>query len=153
MKTNSRIRAIGTADEFAEHIRQVEAYIAGDDPETKLMQRLSDQIDKKGEDSLTKPERLYFAASNFIGALFNGLTHDFLANQHELLINSVRDALVELQTDDLVTAYDNLRREFHDGVIQQGSDYESKSEATIIAGYMDLDSRLESYAFAHRLFD
>ena len=84
---SNKTTLIETAEDLAEHFRQVEAFINYEDITTIIREQLFEEIEQAGFDSLTLPQKTFHALSCFEDALANlGLWWFFNNTEADMIV-------------------------------------------------------------------
>ncbi|MFT5390304.1 MAG: hypothetical protein ACI8PT_000489 [Gammaproteobacteria bacterium] len=147
------IRGISTPEEFAEHIRRVELYIAGEDQETNLLRKLHRRIKHKGVKGVSTPQRLFYAYHQFAGAMFGGQVNEFFDYFSTAILHAVDEGFRTIEKPDLSDVFNALWRAHKAGEIEEDGTEESlERTAPFIDQLFELDRLFLHYAEKHRLF-
>ena len=146
MKKKQNTRVISTPVDFAEHIRRVEEYISWNDPVTKLLDRLQNQVEQMGPESLSRTARIYLAITEFNDAVFNGCVHLFFSVAPQWMQDGVAEGLIELEEHALAAEFGQLRRQFREGKLTEDTEEDPFFASSFVTNSQDLFSKLDSMA-------
>jgi hypothetical protein len=104
-----KIKLIKTAEDLAEHFRQVEAYINHEDITAITREQLFKEIEQSGFDSLTFPQKAFHALSCFEDALANLGIWWFFNNTEADMIDFTAIAFDQLDNDDFSNGFSRAR--------------------------------------------
>jgi hypothetical protein len=99
-----------TADNVQQYLREVDAYVARLDPASKLLDSLNDRVEQLGVDSLSEPERIYYAHDRFGGAIVNGMLRDFYATEPATVLDDVEIGLRAIGEAEMGNLYARARQ-------------------------------------------
>ncbi|NKC16520.1 MAG: hypothetical protein GKR94_31250 [Gammaproteobacteria bacterium] len=139
---------------FEEHIRDLEAYLAGEDPVSKLMDRLRDKVAKDGLSSMSEPQRLYYAYNEFACCVVNGSVLNFFKEYPEEVRESYVACLRMLDEAELIPAYEDVRRRVLAGELDDDEFIEIDDALGPLSMRVDeFEPIMDEYADQHGLFD
>jgi len=152
MEKHPIIKGCTTSRDFEKHIRQVEQYLAYEDPETILYHRLEEQVMNKGVISLTKAEQVYYALNVYLDVGFNGLLVEHVNEGNPDLHSVIARSLNMLGFDDLEDEYKKQCNQIDAGVT-----FSEEQEWAFLDlfsdSYTDLEIAVDQYARDQELLD
>jgi hypothetical protein len=151
MKKGQTARGIHTPVDFAEHIRRVEEFISWNDPVTKLLERLQNQVEQSGAESLGRTARMYLAINEFNDAVGNGCVHLFFSVAPLWMQDAVNEGLLELEEHALAAEFDQLRQQFREGKLSEEAEEDPFFASSFVDNSQELFSKLDSLAIEQGL--
>lgn len=152
---SNKTTLINTAEDLAEHFRQVEAFINYEDITTIIREQLFKEIEHSGFDSLTLPQKTFHALSCFEDALGNLGLWWFFDNTEADMIDFTEFAFTQLGGDDLSTGFSRARSALT-GIPDPYENQNETEEELYLGPFMDwnnsLADRIYTYAEEHGLF-
>ena len=146
---------IKTAEDLAEHFRQVDAFINFEDVTTIIREQLFKEIEHSGFDSLTLPQKTFHALSCFEDALGNLGLWWFFNNTEADMVAFTAFAFDQLGSDDLSNGFSRARSALTG--IPDPYEYQNEiEEEHYLEPFMDCNNSLadliHNYADVHGLF-
>ena len=77
---------------------------------SKLLDGLSDRVEQFGVDSLSEPERIYYAHDRFGGAIVNGMLRDFYATEPTTVLDDVETGFRAIGEAEMGNLYARARQ-------------------------------------------
>ena len=149
------VRISLSAEDLAEHFRQVEAFINYEDTTTIIREQLFKEIEQAGFNSLTLPQKTFHALSCFEDALGNLGLWWFFDNTEADMIDFTEIAFVQLGDDDLSNGFSRARSGLT-GIPDPFENENEMEEELYLDPFMDwnnsLADRIYNYAEEHGLF-
>jgi len=139
-----------TIENFAEHIRKVEEYIAYQDPESVLLDKIERQIQLKGCSSLPKAMLYYYALSLFLDCVFSGALETIFEVTDSEVCSAMDRGLALLQQPELQLALGRWHQQSKTGVSYSDEDVTDEIDS-IHEACIDLEVRLTEYAREQKL--
>ena len=157
MRRNGTIEGIHTAAELDAHLRAAEAFIAGDDPASRLSARLEDLVRLGGLQALSVPERHWHACDRLVGSLFNAATEEVFAGESMAFRESVSEGLQAIGLPELARLFDEVARRHANGEFSEQRLDETQEELSeldealspFIDHCQEIWERMDRYAAEH----
>ena len=142
--------AMVTSANIEAYLRDVEEFLAGTDPASVLADQLEQAVAEGRLESLTEPERIYYALHAFYLADVNGNTHAFFDEHDPSVWASAETGFRELGPAGLVEAYTELRRRYVDGELEPFSELDSMIDFGIFCTHqLEIEYQMDTYAQEH----
>jgi len=145
------MRSIGDAKDFAQYVKEVEAYINYEDAPTKLLDGLRERVTKSGLPSLATSERVYYAVSEFSAYLWNEGIAAYFEHETEPLFSAVAEGFEALGNPEWIEAYQRICAVDDWDLSADPMDFEYS--APFVNDTLSLDDAIDDYAIEQGLLE